>query len=185
MTRVGDGGRADLPFSRPVVVEDIHEPKLRMAIEADPGECERLARHIGIEAIAWLRATLELRREGPSGLHVLGEMRANVRQMCVVSLDNFDTEIVEPIDLHFAPQSDYDAHTRALDRFEPLREVNAPDPIIDGRVDLGHVVGEFLVLGLDPYPRKPGAQFSYGAEPGRAQDESAFAMLHKLKKPDG
>jgi hypothetical protein len=47
-------------------------------------------------------------------------------------------------------------------------------------VDLGALATEFLILGLDPYPRKAGAVFQ---PPARAQpDESPFAALAKLKK---
>ena len=33
---------------------------------------------------------------------------------------------------------------------------DAPDPIVDGKIDLGALAAEFMILGLDPYPRKPG-----------------------------
>ena len=31
--------------------------------------------------------------------------------------------------------------------------------MIDGKIDLGALAAEFFALGLDPYPRKPGAEF--------------------------
>ena len=34
-----------------------------------------------------------------------------------------------------------------------------PEPIVNGAIDLGALAAEFLMLGLDPYPRKPGAVF--------------------------
>ncbi len=33
------------------------------------------------------------------------------------------------------------------------------EPLIGGVIDLGALATEFLILGLDPYPRKPGAVF--------------------------
>ena len=57
---------------------------------------------------------------------------------------------------------------------------NEPEPLIGGTVDLGALATEFLILGLDPYPRKPGATFQ---PPGNASsDEGPFAALGKLKK---
>ncbi len=52
---------------------------------------------------------------------------------------------------------------------------NEPEPLVDGIVDLGALATEFLILGLDPYPRKPGAAF----EPPRegAADGGPFAAL--------
>jgi hypothetical protein len=183
MSRIGDGGHTDLPFSRPLSVEDLDEYGKTIVVQADSIECDKLAKDIGIEAVRQVRALLAVRREGKSGLHVSGEMRAIVRQICVVSLDRFDAEIIEPIDLHFVPEAEQDEPTRAGERIDRMDD--PPDPIIDGKVDLGQLVAEFLVLGLDPYPRKPGAEFSYGDKPERDRDESAFAVLQKLKKSDG
>ena len=40
-----------------------------------------------------------------------------------------------------------------------LADEDDPDPVIDGKIDLGALTAEFFALGLDPYPRKPGAEF--------------------------
>jgi Large ribosomal RNA subunit accumulation protein YceD len=183
MTRVRDGAPSDPPFSRPLEVENLQERGLMVTVEADRGECERLAKEIGIAAIAQLRADFKVQREGAFGVHLSGEMRANVRQRCVVSLEPFDADIVEPVDLHFLPEAEL-AALRRDDRIDPLSEVDPPDPIKEGKIDLGEIAAEFLVLGLDPYPRKPGAVFSYGPKPPENDDLSAFAVLQKLKKPE-
>ena len=63
-----------------------------------------------------------------------------------------------------------------------------PDPdhtsrsILDGRIDLGVLAAEFLALGLDPYPRKPGADFAAPAEADISTD-SPFAALRQLARP--
>jgi hypothetical protein len=58
-----------------------------------------------------------------------------------------------------------------------------PEPLIGGAIDLGAIAAEFLMLGIDPYPRKPGAEF---AAPARETDsERPFAALAALKKPSG
>jgi hypothetical protein len=51
----------------------------------------------------------------------------------------------------------------------------------NGTVDLGTIATEFLILGLDPYPRKEGVEF---AAPQPASDPAAhpFAALAALKK---
>ncbi len=55
-----------------------------------------------------------------------------------------------------------------------------PEPLVDGTVDLGALATEFLILGIDPYPRKAGAQFA----PPKVEDagEHPFAALEALKK---
>ena len=44
-------------------------------------------------------------------------------------------------------------------RTKPERNWNAPERLIGDVVDLGALATEFLILGLDPYPRKAGATF--------------------------
>jgi hypothetical protein len=54
-----------------------------------------------------------------------------------------------------------------------------PEVLVNETVDLGAIATEFLVLGVDPYPRKPDAIFEAPA----AGDSSArpFAALAALK----
>ncbi|HEY2758922.1 MAG TPA: DUF177 domain-containing protein, partial [Pseudolabrys sp.] len=58
-----------------------------------------------------------------------------------------------------------------------------PEPLMNGKVDLGALAAEFLILGIDPYPRKAGVQFA----PPKAEDggEHPFAALESLKKQLG
>ena len=49
-----------------------------------------------------------------------------------------------------------------------------------GVVDLGTLAVEFLILGLDPYPRKPGAVFQAPQE--TAAGEGPFSALAALQK---
>jgi hypothetical protein len=60
-----------------------------------------------------------------------------------------------------------------------MHEYEPPDEIVNGKIDLGAVVAEFLALGLDPYPRKPGVDFDY-KDPADAE-HNTFAALGKLK----
>ena len=61
-----------------------------------------------------------------------------------------------------------------------LDDEDEPDPIIEGKIDLGALAAEFFALGLDPYPRKPGASFELNAKPEPA--DSPFAVLAKRAK---
>jgi hypothetical protein len=49
----------------------------------------------------------------------------------------------------------------------------------DGTADVGAIAAEFLLLGIDPYPRKPGAEFKSPAEQGAVV--SPFAALARLR----
>ena len=57
-----------------------------------------------------------------------------------------------------------------------------PDPIVGGRIDFGALTAEFLALGLDPYPRKPGVSFE-AVQAG--EDPRPFDALRKLQEREG
>ena len=61
-------------------------------------------------------------------------------------------------------------------------DFHPPDPIIGGQIDLGALVAEFLALGLDPHPRKPGVEFEKPRNPADEDNvESPFSKLQALK----
>ena len=47
-----------------------------------------------------------------------------------------------------------------------MADEDEPDPIIGGKIDLGALAAEFFALGLDPWPRKPGAAFQWPDDEG-------------------
>jgi hypothetical protein len=57
--------------------------------------------------------------------------------------------------------------------------VEPPEPLQDGAIDLGAVATEFLILAVDPYPRRPGAVFD--APPAGDPAAHPFAALAALK----
>jgi len=165
----------DHPLSHPFRVDDIEDTGSDITLTATPEQCTGIAAFLKIPAVHGMKAQMHLVRSG-SRVTVTGRLKAQVRQICVVSLDEFDSPIDEPIEILF--------DKNAPDPSDPaaLRD-DSPDPIIGGVVDLGQVAVEFLALGLDPYPRKPGVVFEYREDDGA--EESPFAKLVKLKsKPD-
>ncbi len=60
--------------------------------------------------------------------------------------------------------------------------------LIGDAVDVGAVVSEFFTLALDPYPRKPGAEFVEPAPDAASEAASPFARLKSIaggKPPAG
>ena len=159
-------------FSRPLRVEPLPRDGLEESVEASEAERKALAKLNDLPEIARLSAQFRITK-WRKGVKVEGEVRARVTQTCVVSLEPFETEIVEPVEVRFLPPD-----ARAP---ESLEDTDAPDPLIDGRIDLGALASEFFTLGLDPYPRKPGVAFEPPPEtPGSA---SPFGRL-KGEEPD-
>lgn len=175
----------EVPFSRPVRVEALPRDGLTQTIEADAAERAALALLNGLPAIGKLVATFTLRKAGRDAVRVSGRLRAEITQTCVVSLEPFDAVVDEAIDVRFAPPKETDA-ARRRDREDDADTVSLdaedpPDPIVDGRIDLGALAAEFMALGLDPYPRKPDVEFAPPAPASSA--DSPFDALADAAKP--
>jgi uncharacterized metal-binding protein YceD (DUF177 family) len=170
--------RTQQPWNVPIRVDDVPETGRRVELTADEATRNGIAAAAGVNGVTRLEATFDLARHGRSGLHVVGGISATVRQTCVVTLEPLSNEVSESIDLLFAPAR---AHSGAASQ-TAAEAAELPEPIVDGMIDLGAVATEFLILGIDPYPRKPGAVFE---APRRDQEATAFAALAALKKHDG
>jgi uncharacterized metal-binding protein YceD (DUF177 family) len=165
-------------WSLVVAVTDIPQSGRRFELRADERTRAAVASLTGLRTVARLEAQFEVRRHGADGLHVTGTVSATVGQFCVVSLEPIESEIEEGIDLVFVPGAE-SGHAAGVAGAE-----EGPEPLVDGRIDLGAIATEFLVLGIDPHPREPGVVF----EPPAIEDDPAahpFAALAALKKGDG
>ena len=168
---------ANRPWSVPVRLDEIPETGLHLEIEADAAVRTAIAGAAGVNEVPQLTAAFDVVRHGRDGLHVVGTVSARVRQTCVVTLDPVENEIAEGIDLVFVPPSALGPVVHEVNLGEDA--VEPPETLIDGVVDLGAVATEFLMVGIDPYPRKPGVVF----EPPQTPDAGShpFAALAALR----
>jgi hypothetical protein len=162
------------PFSRIVEVAHLPDVGEEVRIVADADERAAIAAENALVDLARLEATLLVERRGRDGARVTGTVAADLTQRCVVSLEAFQSTLNEPVDVRFAPPKEADPG-RPSSPATP--EDDPPDPLIDGRIDLGHLATEFFVLGLDPYPHKPGVAFEDRIDPATG---SPFDVLRKL-----
>lgn len=162
------------PLSRPVPVAHLPEEGVEVEVEATEEERSALAKDFKLPAIHELRARFRL-SGSERRVHVDGQVEARISQICIVTLDLFDTETREQVEVDFAKPG-----SRASQVAASNADHDAPDEITGGAIDVGALAAEFLALGLDPYPRKPGATFSF--ETGEAAADSPFAGLKTLKE---
>jgi uncharacterized metal-binding protein YceD (DUF177 family) len=160
------------PWSVPVSVAEIPDGGSHHEIVADPSVREAVMKLAGTRTLPRLEASFDLTRRG-DGVAVRGEVRAQVGQTCVVTLEPIEGAVHEQVDLVFTPGED-DAGGQRKKKSE------APEPLENGMVDLGAIATEFLILGLDPYPRKPGAEFAQ--HDANEKGAHPFAGLAALKK---
>jgi len=164
-------------FSRLVKVETLPRDGLTQKISANEVERANLSKRFALDSLQSLEADFVIKRSG-KGVRVTGEARAKLMYICVVTVDPFPGEVVEEIDVRFAPPSDARRKPQTLEEEIRFDAEDEPDPLIDGAVDLGELAAEFIALGLDPYPRKPEAEFDAPAEEEKA---SPFAGLRLVK----
>jgi hypothetical protein len=169
-------------WSVPVAVDQVPEIGRHFDLAANDQTRAEVAKLAGLAALPRLAAQFDVSRHGRAGLRVEGRVTATVGQICGVTLEPIENEIDEPIDVIFSPDV-APAIGDATDRSEiEVSGDDGPEPLVNGVVDLGAVAVEFLILAIDPYPRKPGAEF----EPPAAESDARgpFAALAALKKDE-
>ncbi len=171
---------ASIPWSAPVAAEDVAETGERFDLVADAAMRAAVARIAGLRDLPRLEASFEVTRHGAGGLRVVGRLLATVGQACVVTLEPLTNEVAEDIDLVFVPRPAAVAEPHDGEIAAPQENRDDAEPLVDGLIDLGAIATEYLILGLDPYPRKPGAVFQ--PLQSAAAEESPFAALAALKK---
>ena len=171
---------AKAEFSRPLRIDGLGDQALSQQLEAIEAERQALARRFDLLELRALRAELWVERLTNRPLvKVEGRFEAELSQTCVVTLE----PVPARVEGHFVRLYNLDP---ALDLDEEveveLDEEDPPEPVVDGRIDLGEAVAEELSLALNPYPRAEGAVLDRPAGNGAAARPSPFAVLEALKK---
>lgn len=172
------------PLPRPHDVGRLVRAPAHLTIEADAEELTRLAAFLGILAVHRVTAELEVGPWRSVGVKVEGTVEAALEQECIVTLEPVVTRVEEAVSMRLMPGDDPRSGGGEVD-IDPLGR-DDPDTFSGRTIDLGAIVVEHIVLGLDPYPRAPGVTFeeASGAYPSKDDDdrESPFAALGDLKR---
>ena len=170
----------ETPWRVPVAVADIAETGEHMDLAADAETRAAIARVAALRDLPRLAASFDLLPQSGGGLRVTGWVSATVGQTCVVTLEPLTNEVAEEINVLYMPSAPAAAAADDESEAEVEPKWGEPEPLIGGTVDLGVLATEFLILGLDPYPRKPGAVFE-GPRDDRPEP-GPFAGLAGLMK---
>jgi len=170
------------PWSFPILVAQLPEAGLHQTLETSDAQRASIAQAAGVLNVTQATASLDVTPQSGGRVSVTGRVRAHVVQACVVTLDPVDNDIDERIEAEFAPPDQIPATAKSVqkDEGEDAEIPDLPEPIVNGEIDLGRLAMEFLVLGIDPYPRKPGVVFEpphVAADP----EDHPFAALKALK----
>ncbi len=176
-------------------VDELKSGRTTITISPNEEERGRLAQRLGLISLDKLEAEIAVTHgSGEVTYHLQGHFKAEVTQKCVVTLDPVKSE---PEDEFEAWYADPDAaiplakarHEKLNEKghgeLPILEERDAPEPLIDGKIDLGELVSQYLALSINPYPHAEGAEEVMEAQvkenEEKAEVDNPFAKLKDWK----
>ena len=166
-------------FSRLVELERLGEGESVYEIVATEAERAALAKRFSLLGLDELSAQVSLHRvHGGVAVRVRGEIHAQVRQTCVVTLAPVPARLHENFALLLAAgeESPRDVVVGLDDASE--------EPLPPGPLDIGEMVAQHLALALPQYPRAPDAAVDLRWSEEGTRRDTPFAALAKLKMTD-
>ncbi len=186
-----------------VSVDDARKPNAN-SWKISPNEKQRagLATRLDVLKLESLSADVTVELDGPHLFYVHGNFAAKVIQECVITLEPVENDVADNFEAWFSEQEklmhfkklQQDARVKKENIDLPiLEEKDDPEPVINGQIDIGEVVTQFLSLAIDPYPQKQGARLpesviqvaeKEGAEKSVSGRANPFAALKNWRPKD-
>jgi hypothetical protein len=166
-----------LPWSIRVPLGDVRRGPVTLDLTPDAEVQRAIAQALELVDLRGLRAQVRL---SPwfDGVELKGDWSAVVAQICGVSLDPFDTALSGEFQVRCAPLGSPLLVPPESEVEIDLDADDPPDALDDDGVDVAAYVVEHLALEIDPFPRKPGAEFT---PPSDETPPSPFAVLARLR----
>ena len=164
------------PYSEMVRINQIGAG-LQRRLVPDAEARKRIALALDLQGLEDFTAEMDVTPTPSSSAWTLkGRVTAHAVQTCGLTLEPLPVDVDRRFSIQLVESAPQDT-----DEIEVTLDEEDADPIEDGKVDLGQYAVEQLALSLDPFPRKPGAEFVQPEEPGEI---SPFAALKALKSRD-
>ncbi len=179
--------------------EELDENPVKLSIAPGDEENALLTKRLDILSLDALSADLTISRDkGSMIVRVQGSFAASVTQNCVVTTDPVRSEIKEEFKAWYA-DSEQAVSLAKVKRdklveagqgeLPVLNEKDDPEAIIEGKIDLGELVTQYLSLSINPYPHAEGAEFEVGddekSDPPSDIRKNPFAALKDWKEKQG
>jgi len=172
----------DSPWSETLKLSQVSSlapgKRLQRRLVADAAARAAVADLLDVESIETLEADLDV---APwfDGAQIDGRWRADITQICGISLDPFPTSLSGRFMVRAVPQGSALAPQDALAEIviEPDAD-DPPDVLETDVIDLAGYVVEHVALDVDPFPRKPDVVFEMPEQP---RESSPFDVLRALK----
>ena len=172
------------PVSFKASVTRLPQSGMPVLVDADARQREALAAAHGLVSVERFHAELLVAPWKRNGVRVSGRVEADITQQCVVTLDPLQAKVEEAVEGLFLPE---DSKLGRLG-FEAGGEIHidaegpdSPETFSGDTIDVGALAEQFFALGIDPYPRKPGAMLAAG-DGGDASSQPEGPLQEKLRQ---
>lgn len=178
--------RSSVPFL--VSVTKLPQKGMPVRLLANAKELELLAKAHDLEQVLAFEADMTVKKWRADGVKVSGTVKARIIQNCIVSLEPIENAVENEFEVILVPEDSRLARVPDLTSGEIHIDFEGPDvpeTFSGDRIDAGALAEEFFELAIDPYPRKPGAEFAEINDDAELAPKkpSAFAKLAQLRKP--
>lgn len=173
------------PISFEIHVARLPKNGMPVVIDADEDQRTALAAAHSLVEIKRFHADLLVSHWSRNGVAVRGHVEAEIVQECSVTLEPLDTTIEEEIATTFVPEGSRllkPQHTETGELILDAEGPDAPEVYSGDRIDVGALAEEFFALGIDPYPRKPGAGLEQASDEEEDEAANPFLKLRSLQK---
>ncbi len=159
-----------LPFSEVLRVNEIGAGVTRCLVP-DEAVRARIVKALDLASLSAFESEITV-APAHVGWTLSGWVRAQAEQVCGITLEPLPVTVDQRFSVKLVEEAD------AAPEIEVTLDDDSPDVIEEGRIDLGQYAVEQFALALDPFPRKPGAEFTQPQEPAEI---SPFAVLKQLR----
>ncbi len=172
-------------FRRVIDAKALAEEGETFRYEASDAERAAIASWLSLISLRRLEAKVDAKPVTQGGVRLSVAFTADLVQSCVTTLEPLSTCLQEAFELLYLPEipRQNPAAAGGITVDVDLDE-DQPEVLIDGKIDAGAAITEHLVLALDPYPRKPGAELESVSPATNKGRDNPFSVLQGLKAAD-
>lgn len=166
-------------FSYPLKIDELGQGEQKYNLQANKAQLQTLAEILQVPSVKSFSAKMKLVFQKKKGiLEVTGKVKAELSLISVISLEPFDKKYETDFKVV------YDTTAKYEDIYQDDEDINLdlPDIVMDGQIDLGDIAIEQLALVLEDHPRIEGETFESVIEDNSPVRHNPFAILEKLKK---
>lgn len=172
-------------FQRLYDLNAVPRSGLEDRIEATSSERATMAEALDLPALDRLAFSYQLKPLARHRFRLKGQVEASATQNCVVTLAPLPVEFAQQVDMELWPADQITDPSGRAPGTEIEVSLDGPEPYNGDEIDLGQLAYEVFASALEPYPRKPDAEFVWTETSGSKEEgeESPFAVLRNLKRP--